>query len=309
MSLNISAITGYVEEKRLPLLRNAVIGARTAKEFNLYTGVKGATNLNLLSTEVSFGDGSACGWNEAGTSTLSKRVLTPGAVKVNMAFCDKSLLKTWMNYDVRVAAGQKTLPFEEDFMNGVIESIGQALEVAIWQGDTDSLDANLNKFDGFIKIAEAASLTGTYTYTNGDTVVSIVNGTYTLIPSAAFKKGDVVMFMGTDMYRQYVQELIANGNLVLNAGNGAVLDGIAMPDTMLIPGTNVRVIPVGGLDGTGKMFASYRDNFVYGTDLEGDEEKIEFWYSQDNREFRLAVEFIAGTQVAYPDMLVEAKEQ
>lgn len=309
MSLNISAISGYVEEKRLPLLRNAVIGARTAKEFNLYTGVKGATNLNLLTTEVSFGDGSACGWNEAGTSTLSKRVLTPGAVKVNMAFCDKSLLKTWMNYDVRVAAGQKTLPFEEDFMNGVIESIGQALEVAIWQGDTDSGDANLNKFDGFIKIAEAASLAGTYTYSNGDTVASIVNGTYALIPSAAYKKGDVVMFMGADMYRKYVQELIANGNLVLNAGAGAVLDGIAMPESMLIPGTNVRVIPVGGLDGTGKVFASYRDNFVYGTDLEGDEEKIEFWYSQDNREFRLAVEFIAGTQVAYPDVLVEAKEQ
>lgn len=309
MSLNISAIQGYVEEKRLPLLRNAVIGARTAKEFNLYTGVKGATNLNLLATEVSFGDGSACGWNEAGTSTLSKRVLTPGAVKVNMAFCDKSLLKTWMNYDVRVAAGQKTLPFEEDFMNGVIESIGQALEVAIWQGDTDSGDANLNKFDGFIKIAEAATLAGTYTYSNGDSVASIVNGTYALIPSAAYKKGDVVMFMGADMYRQYVQELIANGNLVLNAGAGAVLDGIAMPESMLIPGTNVRVIPVGGLDGTGKVFASYRDNFVYGTDLEGDEEKIEFWYSQDNREFRLAVEFIAGTQVAYPDMLVEAKEQ
>lgn len=307
MAINTAAITGYVEEKHLPLLRNAVIGARSAKEFNLQTGIKGATNLNTLVTEVSLGDGSACGWNEAGTSTLSKRVLTPGAVKINMSFCDKQLLSTWMNYEVRVAAGQKTLPFEEDFIAGVVEAVKAAVEKAIWQGDTESGDANLNKFDGMIKIAEASQLADTYEY-NGDTVASIVNELYVRIPSAAYQKGDVVMYIGSDMYRIYVLELIANGNLVLNAGNGAVLDGVGMPDNMLIPGTNVRIYGVAGLDGTGKAFASYRDNFVYGTDLRGDEEKFEFWYSQDNREFRLAIEFTAGVQVCFPDMLVEAKE-
>ena len=109
----VNNLPQYVEEHRLPILRNAVIGNRSAKEFNLQTGVKGATALNLLVTDVTFGDGSACGWNEAGTSTLSQRILTPGAIKVNMSFCDKTLLKTWANYDVRVAAGQKTLPFDE----------------------------------------------------------------------------------------------------------------------------------------------------------------------------------------------------
>lgn len=307
MAINTTAITGYVEEKHLPLLRNAVIGARSAKEFNLQTGIKGATNLNTLTTTVAFGDGSACGWDEAGASTLSKRVLTPGAVKVNMSFCDKQLLKTWMNYDVRVAAGQKNLPFEEDFVNGIVDAVKAGVEKAIWQGDLDSDDANLNKFDGLIKIAEAASLAYTHQYASDSTIASRVNGVYEHIPSAAFGKGDVVLYMGSDDYRKYVQELIANGNLVLNAGSGAVLDGIAMPDSLLIPGTNVRVYGVAGLDGTGKMFASYRDNFVYGTDLQGDEEKFEMWYSQDNREFRLAIEFIAGVQVAFPDMVVMAK--
>ena len=108
MAINVSALGTYVDEQRLPLLRNAVIGARSAYHFNLQTGVKGATALNLLGTNVEFGDGSACGWDEAGTSTLSQRILTPGAIKINMSFCDKQLLKTWANYEVRVAAGQKT---------------------------------------------------------------------------------------------------------------------------------------------------------------------------------------------------------
>lgn len=309
MSL-VNQLPQYVEEHRLPLLRNAVLGNRTAFEFNLNTGVKGATALNLLTTNVVFGDGSSCGWSESGTTTLSQRILTPGAIKINMSFCDKELLKTWMNYEVRVAAGQKNLPFEEDFINGVIEGVKSQLEKAMWQGDTASgnTNPNTNKFDGIIKIMGAASAAGTYSIQTGDTVSAIVNGVYNLIPSAAYEKGEVVMYMGYDYYRKWVQELIANGNLVLNAGNGAVLDGVAMPTSMLIPGTNVRVIPVGGLDGTDKVYASYRDNFIYGVDMAGDDEKVELWYSQDNREYRMAIEFIAGVQVAFPDMVAVASK-
>lgn len=304
MAINVTNLPAYVEEHRLPLIRKAVIGARSAKEMNLATGVKGATALNLLETSVSFGDGSACGWNEAGSSTLNQRQIVPGAIKINMSFCDKALLKKWANYEVRVAAGQKTLPFEEDFVEGVVEDVAAKLEKAIWQGDsaTTNTDANTNKFDGLKKIIDAATIAGTFSATTANTVVQIVNGVYSLIPSAAFEKGEVVLYMGADKYRQYIQELIANGNLVITTG----LNDVSMPESILIPGTNVRVIPVAGLDGAKRMYASYRDNFVYGTDMVGDEEKFELWYSQDNREFRLAIEFTAGVQVAYPDMVVKA---
>lgn len=304
MAINVSALGTYVDEQRLPLLRNAVIGARSAYHFNLQTGVKGATALNLLGTNVEFGDGSACGWNEAGTSTLSQRILTPGAIKINMSFCDKQLLKTWANYEVRVAAGQKTLPFEEDFMKGVGEDVAAKLEKAIWQGDTASSDANLNKFDGVIKVLSGATLASSITYATGDTKSKIVNEVYAAIPSAAYSKGEVVMYVGEDFYRAYVQELVANGNLVITTG----LNDVAMPESILIPATNVRIIGVGGLNGTDKVYASYKDNFVYGVDLTGDDEKYDFWYSQDNREHRLAIEFVAGTQVAYPDMVVRAQK-
>lgn len=302
MAINTTALKAYVDEQRLPLIKNAVLGARTAYHFNLMTGVKGATALNLLETNVEFGDGTTCGWNEAGTSTLSQRVLTPGAIKINMSFCDKKLLNTWANYEVRVAAGQKTLPFEQDFMDGVGKDIAAKLEVALWQGDTASSNKNLNKFDGIIKIAGAATLGATVTYAAADKVSDTVTKVYDAIPAQAFNKGEVVLYMGADKYRKYIQELIANGNLVITN----TLNDVAMPDSVLIPGTDVRVIYVNGLNGTGKMYASYKENFVYGVDLVGDEEKYDFWYSQDNREHRLAVEFIAGVQIAYPDMVVAA---
>lgn len=300
--IDTSKLKSYTEEHRLPLLRNAVIGSKTAKLFNLQTGVKGATSLNILNTSISFGDGSSCGWNEAGTASLSQRIITPGYPKVNMSLCDKQLLKYWGNYEVRVAAGQKVLPFEEDFMNGIVEGVAAALEKAIWQGDTASGDANLNKFDGIVKIAGAATVAATTAY-NAASISTTLNAMYAALPSAAFQKGEVVAYISDADYRKYIQELIANGNLVITNG----VNDVAMPESVLIPGTNVRVYGVAGLDGVQKAYMSYKDNFVFGTDLEGDEEKFDLWYSQDNREFRVAIEFVAGTQVAFPDMLVVAQ--
>lgn len=301
MAINTSSLTAYVGDNKEKLISKAVIGAKSASKFNLVTGVKGAQKLNLLDTTVSLQDGSACGWTEAGTSKLSQRTIEAKPIKVNQSFCDKQLLATSLNYEVKVAAGQKTLPFEEDFVNGVIDGVAAEVEKTIWQGDTSK--STLNRFDGLIKILSSATVAGTYSIQSGDTVSTIVSKTYALIPSAAYQAGNVVMYMGSDMYRAWIQELIANGHLVIS---NAVED-VAMPDSLLIPGTNVRVEGVAGLDGTKKVYASYADNFVFGTDMQGDEEKAELWYSQDNREFRLAVEFVAGVQVAFPELVAVAK--
>ena len=301
--IDVSKLKSYTEEHRLPLLRNAVIGGKSAKLFNLQTGVRGATALNLLDTTIQFGDGSSCGWNEAGKTSLSQRVITPGYPKVNMSFCDKQLLKYWTNYEVRIAANQKTLPFEEDFMNGIVEGVAATLEKAIWQGDTaKSSEPNLNKFDGIVKIAGAASVAATTTY-NPASMSQTVADLYKAIPDAAFSKGDVVIYMSSADYRKYILELVANGNLVITTG----VNDVAMPESVSVPGTNVRVYGVDGLNGVNKMYASFKDNFVFGTDMEGDEEKFDLWYSQDNREFRISIEFVAGTQIAFPDMLVVAQ--
>lgn len=292
----INSLPEYIEQNRLPLLRNLVITNRSAKEFNLQTGIKGETALNYLDTVITFGDASTCSWDQAGTSTLSQRTIKPGYLKVNMSFCDKTLLKTFANHEVRIAAGQKTLPFEEDFIAGVVEGVKAELEKAMWQGDTTSQVANLKHFDGIVKLMATDGIEAEV----GATVTESVNNMYKLIPSEVFTKGNVVLYMSGVDYRTYIQELIANGNLVITTG----VNDVAMPESVLIPGTNVRVIPVEGLVAN-QMYASFKENFIYGVDMTGDEEKIEMWYSQDNREFRLAIEFIAGVQVAYPDAVVK----
>ena len=73
----------------------------------------------------------------------------------------------------------------------------------------------------------------------------------------------------------------------------------------MIPGTNVKLIGVGGLSGTNRMFAARLSNFFVGTDLANEEEEYRFWYSQVNDEVRFRATMKYGVQIAFPDQLVQ----
>lgn len=211
-----------------------------------------------------------------------------------MAYCDKAMLKYWTQYAVKVAAGQKTLPFEEDFVNAVVENVKEAIEVAIWQGDTASETNNLKYFDGLLKIL--ADDAGTVDVTiAGTSAYTAIMSVYNAIPEKVLDGASILV--GADMFRKFVNELVEKNYFHYS---GESLDG-----EIYLPGSQVKVIAVNGLNGTDKIVAGQLDkNFFYGVDMMNDEEKFELWYSQDFREFRLAIEFNAGVQVAFPDEVV-----
>ena len=288
MAINVSALTAYVDEQRLPLIRKTNFAAPSVKHFNLQTGVKHSAALNILNTTVAFGDGATCGWDEAGSSAFSQRTLEVGNYKVNMSFCDKAMLKYWNGYEVRVAAGQKTLPFEEDFVNGVIEGVAEKLETIIWNGVKAT-----DKMDGILTILGKES---TVIKTEaGTTIYDSVLKAYKAIPAKKLDKA--AMFIGVDKFRDLVLELTAKN---LYHYNPAVDEKMEI----VLPGTNTRVIAVSGLNGKSNVVATDPENIYYGVDMEGDEETFDLWYSQDNQEFRLAINFNAGVQVAFPDEVV-----
>lgn len=290
----VSSLPTYVDQQRLPLIAKAVLGAKSASLFTLQSGVKGQTALNLVNTNVVFGDGSVCGWDEAGTTTLSQRVITPAALKVNMAFCDKKLLDKWANYQVQVAAGSKTLPFEEDFVSSITDSVNAKLETMIWQGDSSSSTAE--EFDGVVTILSATgSGVISVPITAGTNAYTAIKAVVAAIPNEVYGENTVV-FVGMDLFREFIQNLVTANLYHFNPNDKA--------GEYLLPGTEVKVIGVNGLNGTHKIVAGNLDNFFYGTDLAGDEEVYKLWYSEDNREFRLAIEFTAGVQVAFPDQIV-----
>ena len=300
MSVDLSNLTTYVEQNKSGLIKKSVIGAKSASLFNLMAGVKGSTALNLLNTNVVFGNGKACGWSEdtGTTQEISQRNIVPGFVKVNASFCDAAMTDYFMNNQVKVAAGTEVLPFEEAFVSDITNKISANLEKAIWNGDTNSTDNNLKQFDGLFKILTAASGdTVNPTITTGDTIFDVFNKVYSNIPVEILDSS--VILCGADTFRTLVMYLTSQ-NLYNYAPS---VDGTM---EIILPGTSTKVIALNGMNTTKKIVATYLDNIFYGTDLMGDEEVFKLWYSDDNQIFRLAVKFTAGVQVAYPDMVVVA---
>lgn len=279
--VKLDQLSVYVDENKLDLIRKSVLGAKTINYLNIQTDVVGKTKINLLDTTVQFGDGSACGWNEAGTSTITQREINPAPIKVNMSFCDKAMQKYFMNHQITVAAGRSTLPFEEDFIAGVIEGVGKKLEDAIWNGVT----INQVAYDGFVQIVTKQATTGSTVY---DSVKNLYNG----IPSASLM--DTVIFIGIDGFRSLAGELTAKNLYHYDPKVDEAFE-------MVLPGTTTRVVGVPGLDGSNKAYAINTKHAFYGTDMQNDNETFDFWYSKDNQEFRLAINFVEGVQVAFPD--------
>ena len=297
----VNTLPAYVEQNHDTLLRSAVLGAESAKMFTLQTGVKTNTALNLLNTSVVFQDGSGCGFNAQGESKVSQRKISAPIVKVNMNFCDKDLLNTALQHEVRVAAGQKTLPFEEDFISDVVEQVNNATEMMVWQGDTESEDNVLKWTDGILKHLNASDgiTKAGNKLTHSTDYVKAVDDVVLAIPTPVLKNATI--WMGYDYYRAYIVAM-KSANLFHYDANG-----VDKGETFY-PGSNIKIKAVAGLDGTNTIVAGDARNFFYGTDMQGDAEKFDFWYSKDNQEFRLAIEFGLGTQVAFPNEVVISKK-
>lgn len=298
----VNSLPSYVEQNSDTLLRDSILGSESAKMFTLQTGVKTKTALNILNTSIEFQDGSGCGWNAAGTSTISQRTITAPIVKINQNFCEKTLLNSALQHEVRIAAGQKTLPFEQQFVADVVDNVDNGVEKMIWQGDTTKTTDKILKWtDGLIKILKAdngitvAANKITHAAITKANVRDAIDGIVEIIPTEILDKATI--FIGYDVYRMWIMALQA-ANLFHNDGSG--LDkGMAY-----YQGSNIKIKAVGGLNGTSEIVAGDAENFFFGTDLQGDEEKFDFWYSKDAQEFRLAIEFGIGTQVAFPNKVV-----
>ena len=131
MAFDVSTITGYVAANEKQLIGKTLIKGKTASLVSKQTGVKGSAYLNLLVADSPLAAG-GCGWNAGGTTTLTTREIKTGQIKVNQAFCDKTLIGTAYEYGVKVAVGDKTLPFEEDFINQNILSIQKSSNLMLF---------------------------------------------------------------------------------------------------------------------------------------------------------------------------------
>lgn len=298
----VTSLPDYVNQSSMELKAKSELGARSAGLLTIQTGVNGDTDIHLLTTDVKFQDGSDCGFNAQDTSAITHRRLSPAILKVNTTFCEKKLLGTFAQHQVRVAAGKETLPFEEKFIGGIVGGVNDGVEKLIWQGDSTA--TGQTEPDGLIKIMNTDVPTGnTVSFAAGTSAYSAIKDVYSKMPTQVVNKSDARIIVSTSLFRKFIMELVAANLYHYDPANNA--------ETLSykLPGSNVIVEGVEGLDGADKEYivGGRLSNFFVGVDLEGDTDTFDFWYSKDDRIFKLAIEFALATQVAFPDEIILGK--
>ena len=316
MALSFSGISAYTKQEIAPLLTEAVFAAKTQSLIKsggiLLPKTKSSVAVPKLATNANF-QVDACGWNPSGTTTLSQATVTVGKIKMEETICPKDFEAYFSQEALKAGSTYEDFgwaEFQTKFTEQKNKMIAKQLEVGLWQGDTDSASENLKRFDGLIKIIDAGSPVNANVsgYVSGgpiatitaSNVVSILNAVYKAIPVEIIDAQDLKVFVGNDTYRLAVMAYQA-----LNLYNYKV-DGDAS-QTFIIPGTNVELVAVNGLNGTGDIYATTLSNIAMAFDLEAEEENYKIWYSQDNNEVRYRVAFKLGVGVAYTTMCVKFK--
>ena len=309
MAFNVSALANYTNEQSTELVLKSLFGSKTASILQaagqVQVGVKSAEALNILTSDVWF-QTDGCGFTSSGNTTFTQRVITVGKIKVEEELCPKTLEAKWMQ--TQIAAGSPTsVPFEEQIGQDKASNIAKLLEIAMWQGDTATTNTNpnTNKFDGFVKLIDAASASTVAGNTSSATSITtanvedLIDNIYNVIPADIADASDLVLWVGIDTFKKYSTALRAS-NLFHYAADSEGME-------IMIPATNVKMIAVGGLNGTNRMFLARLSNLFVGTDLANEEEDYRFWYSQDNDEVRFRATMKYGVQFAFPDQIVQFK--
>ena len=314
MAFDISALSNYTNQNNFPLITKSLFEAKTMKLMTPMTGIKSAETVNIMETDSIFQAGGTCGFLSSGTTSFSQRTLTVGKIKINESLCPKTLEAYYLQLQLPTGSRYENLPFEEVYSNEKAGKIAQQLEVSVWQGDTTLADANLKRFDGLLKIIDtsgsaivADSTKNTEAITTSN-VIAKFDSLYENIPSQLLNKNDFVIFCGLDIFRLYTVAL-KNQNLFH-------YDGVAAASDMeiIMPGTNIKVIGVNGLNtvndnsnntGLNRIIALRTSNMYFGTDLMNEEDRFEIFFAKEADEIRFVAEFKAGTQVAFPAEVVQ----
>ena len=300
-SYNTSGLTAYIEQNTFPLLQASLFTADTVDYMTVMPGVKGSQQLNIMETDAYFNIQS-CTWAASGPTSFTHRDITVGKIMVTEQLCVNDLEGFYLQTQLAPGSHYRSVPFEQQYAEFKTGKIAEQLETAIWQGNTSSGNGNLARFDGLLKIIDAATAVTTHATTQTSITASTVRGIfddiYVKIPAQLLNKPDLFVFCGWDTYRTLITKLTTDNLYHINAQPDALSGKITYQ--------GMTIVAVNGLNGTNRIIAARKSNLFFGTDLLDEQNNFELVELQDaSHAFRFRADFKAGTQVAFPAEIVE----
>lgn len=302
--------TTFTDELKERLLAKMVFEGRTAELVKVIPGVKRAITLNLLANSAK-PTTATCGWTLDQSNkyvALDQKELAVLPLEVKDAICPKDFEQLYLGMYMR---NNKEVPFEELIADSYVNKVKNYNEKLIWDGDGVNsgllklIDADTNVIDASAEVA-----------TPTNTAIDAVNALIAKATPDILMHENKVVFTSYAFYNAYASELRA-ANLYMQPN---YMNGEGANYEMYIPGTDIRLIAIAGMDnlvnntltagyavnGTVQpMVLTYADNIVLGTDMLNDEEMFDMWYSRDNDEVRVNIQYKLGWNFYFAEHIVK----
>ncbi len=251
----------------------------------------------------------SCDFTNAGTVTLTERIIQPEQFQVNLELCKTPFESDWGAVSMGYSAFDNLPPdFASFLIAHVAKEVAQKTEQNIWAG----VNANAGEFDGFTTLmaadADVIDVAAVGGGVNSGNVIAELGKIVDAIPDSLYGKEDLYIYVSQNIAKAYVRALGGYAALTNVAGTenvGSVgANGIDNRGTLWFGGNEnlsidgVKIFVGNGLaDNT--AVAAEKSNLYFGTGLLSDHNLVKLIDMADidgSKNVRVIMRFTAGVQ-------------
>lgn len=311
-NVNTAGLSEWVNENNKEILIQLQMTSDLVPYATVYPGMKEATqNIHFMNTTVTW-QTDACSYNASDTTTLTEKPITVGQIAAMEDVCPKLLWGFWAEQLLKKGSNNENdIPAEisRAWVEKKMNINKRQINIADWQGNTLSGNANLNKYNGLIKeiFADGSVIDGNTsnasTATDETNILARMKEMYLVIPEDMFESapdgGNLVWFIPHSYWKFYTEALKAAN---LFHWKGGETDS---QTATTYYGTNIELVPQIGLSGQNKMVIMRKGDIAIGLDGETDEDQFEVWYSKDDRTNHSLLAFKRGITYKFSNYIVK----
>lgn len=239
------------------MLIKAILGLTLPKYSTIRPNLKGTTEkVGFVTNDVILQDLS-CGFNPTGETTQNLVTIDLCNKKVNQQLCPYDLYDTYLSQSLSNSNFQESVPFEEVILTDISNRISNQVEKQLWNNKIASGGQYGNAcFDGFCALVTSGNGATQIAYSaaTAQNGLDVFTRIYESIPANVLHRDDLVIYCSYANYRGLVSSMRNNSYINLFSFDSAnAAEGEEW--SLMLPATNVRVIPTVGLDGVNAYYA------------------------------------------------------
>ena len=253
------------------MLIKAFLGLTLPKYSSVRPNLKGTTEkVGFVTNDVILQD-LACGFDPTGDTVQNVVTINLCNKKVNQQLCPYNLYDTYLSQYLTDANFQESVPFEEVILEDIANRTANQIELQLWRNSTATGATVYNSqcFDGVIRLITSGNGASQISYTAATATngLDVFTTYYQNIPANVLHRDDLVIYCSYANYRGLVASMRNNSFINLFTDpTGIATEGSDWG--VILPGSNVRVVPTQGLTGQSKVYAGPAQYIMVGMNAE-----------------------------------------